>query len=342
MILLWFESFIFFGFDYRLYMRLPNLGIAVRCIGDPETFVNPVRTAEEAGFHSVWLVGVNDVDTLAFSSALCQVTDKIRICTGVVNSSLRLPTLLAMGAATVSNLSHGRFVLGVGAGSSPMKNSDTVDIRVTRLRETLQFLRAILSGDKTSFQGSLFAIQDFQLGFKPKYSIPLYGAAMGLRMVKTVAELADGVVLMLPTIEHAKLNVRTVQSIIKKRGKNRFRIACHFVTVISENESMVEARRTVARFCAIPSYQNSFARMGFARELANIDKALSTKPGEAWQSVPPEMANRLIIHGSVEECVKQISDYVRLGITDPIIYPSLMTAGPKSLEKVIKNFSRYI
>lgn len=76
-------------------MRLPNLGIAVRCLGDPKTFVNPVRRAQESGFHSVWLVEVNDVDALAFALALCQVTDKIRICTGVVNSNLRLPTLLA-------------------------------------------------------------------------------------------------------------------------------------------------------------------------------------------------------------------------------------------------------
>ena len=324
-----------------MVMHLPNLGIAVRCLGAPKTFINPVRTAEEVGFRSVWLVEVNDVDVLAFASALSQVTDKIRICTGVVNSSLRLPTLLAMGAATVSNLSHGRFVLGVGAGSSPMKDSDTADIRVTRLRETLQLLRPILSGAKSSFQGSLYEIQDFQLGFKPKYSIPLYGAAMGLRMLRTVAELADGVLLMLPTLEHTKLAIRTVRSIIKKRRVNQFRVACHLVTVISENESMVEARQTVARFCAIPTYHNSFARMGFALELTKIDKALSTKPKEAWRSVPPEMADRLIIHGTVEQCIKRISDYVRLGITDPIIYPSSITAGPQSLEKMIKDFSRH-
>ena len=322
-------------------MNLPNLGIAVECLGDPKTFVNPIRAAEEAGFKSVWLVEVNDVDVLAFASALSQVTDEIRICTGVVNSSLRLPTLLAMGAATVSNLSDGRFVLGVGAGSSPMKSSDNADLRVTRLRETLQLLRDVLSGNKTSFQGSLFEIQDFQLGFKPKYSIPLYGAGMGLRMVKAVAQLADGVLLMMPTIEYTKLAVSTVRSIIKKRDINQFRIACHFVTVISENDSLVKARKTVARFCAIPPYHNSFARMGFALELTKIDKALSTKPKEAWRSVPPEMADQLIIHGTVEGCIKRISDYVRLGITDPIIYPSFMTTGPKSLGKVIKDFSRY-
>lgn len=177
--------------------------------------------------------------------------------------------------------------------------------------------------------------------FKPKYSIPLYGAAMGLRMVKAVAQLADGVLLIMPTIEYTKLTVSTVRSIIKKRGINQFRIACNFVTVISEKDSLVEARQTVARYCALPPYHNSFARTGFGLELTKLDKALSTKPKEAWRSVPPEMADRLIIHGALEQYIKRISDYVRLGITDPITYPSFMTTGPKSLGKAIKDFSRY-
>jgi alkanesulfonate monooxygenase SsuD/methylene tetrahydromethanopterin reductase-like flavin-dependent oxidoreductase (luciferase family) len=335
-------------------MNLPNLGIAIRALDvDPSNFIDPIRAAEEAGFKSVWLVEVNDIDAIAFASALSMVTNKIEICRGVVNSSLRLPTLLAMGAATVSNFSRGRFVLGIGAGSSPMKKSDdTTDTRLTRLRETLQLLRSLLSGAKTSFQGSLFEIQDFQLEFKPKYSIPLFGAAMGLRMIRIVAELADGVVLMLPTAEYAKLAIDTVQSTIKKRSISQFRIACHFVTVISEeekgeennnnNQSMVEARQTVARFCAISPYRNSFARMGFNQEIAEIDKALRTDPMEAWRSVPPKMADQLIIHGTVEECVKKISDYVDLGITDPIIYPSFANGVQKSsLERVIREFSRY-
>jgi alkanesulfonate monooxygenase SsuD/methylene tetrahydromethanopterin reductase-like flavin-dependent oxidoreductase (luciferase family) len=325
-------------------MHLPNLGIAVRCLGDPKTFINPVRTAEEEGFRSVWLVEVSDVDILAFASALSQVTDKIRICTGVVNSSLRLPTLLAMGAATVSNLSHGRFVLGIGAGSSPMKYSDrTNDIRVTRLIETLQLVRAILPGDKTSFQGSLFKIEDFQLDFKPKYSIPIYGAAMGLRMVNIVAQLADGLLLMLPTIEHTKLAIRAVRSIAEQRGISQFHIACHFVTVISDDhDSLIRAKRMIARFCMIPQYHNSFVRMGFAQEVENVDIALNTKPEEAWQSVSTEMADELIIHGTAEECARRISNFIDLGVTDPIIYPSVTTvSGREPLEKVIKEFSRY-
>lgn len=324
--------------------QLPNLGIAIRCFGSPELYLKPVKAAEKAGFRSVWLVEVNDVDTIALASALSQVTTKIEICTGVVNSSLRLPTLLAMGAATVSNISYGRFSLGVGAGSSPVKDpsSNTTGIRVTRLRETLQILRTILSGTGTSFQGSLYKIQDFQLGLTPKHPIPLLGAAMGLRMVKTVAEIADGVILMLPTIDHAKHAVRTIRSVMEKKHTNQFRIACHFVTAVSEKKSILNARRAVAQFCAIPPYRNSFSRMGFPNEVAKICWALNTNPREAWRSVPAEMADSLIVHGNVEQCVKKISEYLEIGITEPIIYPYFSEKGPEALKKCIKSFSKFL
>lgn len=57
---------------------------------------------------------------------------------------------------------------------------------------------------------------------------------MGLRMVKIVAEFADGLLLMLPTLGYTQHVVQTPQSIAKKRSMiNQFRIACHFITLIS-------------------------------------------------------------------------------------------------------------
>ncbi len=111
------------------------MDIAVRCRDDPRTFINTIRIAEVVGFQSIWLVEISDVDTIAFTSALSHVTDKIRMCTDLANSSLRLPTIHAMCAATVSNLLHGRFILCIGTGSSLTKNSDTINAKLARLRE---------------------------------------------------------------------------------------------------------------------------------------------------------------------------------------------------------------
>ena len=76
-----------------------------------------------------------------------------------------------------------------------------------------------MSGSKISLQGSLFKISDFLLGFRSKYFTLIYGAAMELRMVKIVAEFADGLLLMLPTLGYTKLVVQTAQSIAKRRSR---------------------------------------------------------------------------------------------------------------------------
>src|SRR5579862_9243437 len=103
-----------------LPQNLRNLGISFRCDGDPNPLYRSAMLAESSGFSGIWLVEVNDIDTLAMASSLVRVTRRIKIATGVVNSNLRLPTLLAMGALTVSELSEDRFILGIGAGSPSM------------------------------------------------------------------------------------------------------------------------------------------------------------------------------------------------------------------------------
>lgn len=83
--------------------------------------------------------------------------------------------------------------------------------------------------------------------------------------------------------------------------------------------------------------------MGFGSELSKIDDELSSNSGEAWRSVTQEMADSLIVHRTAEKRVKKISQYVKLGIANPIIYSSLMTRGEeekgdgglKSLQKIM-------
>ncbi len=141
---------------------------------------------------------------------------------------------------------------------------------------------------------------------------------MGLRIVKIVAEFADGLLLMLPTLGHTQLVVQTAQSIAKKRSMiNQFRIACHFITVISDNDvdnSILteEARRMVTTFCAIHPHHNSFGRMAFRSELSKIDDELSSNSGEEWRSVTQQMADSLIVHQTAEKRVKKKSNMSNL------------------------------
>lgn len=87
-----------------------------------------VLAAEEAGFGTLWnldhfsgaLFGAESMNECFSSlSAWAAVTSTIKVGTLVTNVMNRTPGLLAVSAATVQNISGGRFTLGLGAGAAP-------------------------------------------------------------------------------------------------------------------------------------------------------------------------------------------------------------------------------
>ena len=333
-------------------MQLPkNSGIALRCRGDPQSLLESARHAERSGFDSLWLVEVAEADVLALAGAISEVTSKIKIATGVVNSALRLPTLLAMGAATLSSLSNGRFILGVGAGDEPM--SFTVEIpentALTRLRETLEIVRRCLSGESVDYQGRLYKVDGFELGLQLRNKVPIFGAAMGMKMVKTVLEVAEGVLLMMPTPDYMKQIKQTIDSFVKEEegrassGEREPLVACHLVTVVSESRAEAEetAKRAILSYLGVPAYRNSFARMGFSSEVGDLE---SQETNDAlWQRVPTSMAEDLIVYGTPEECVQKINAFASEGVTYPVIYPCMTRSGfPSNINETIRLLSPYL
>lgn len=315
-----------------MLMKIPKLGIAFRPAGNPSLLLESAALAESVGFDSVWLVEVAEVDTLALAGAISQATQKIKIATGVVNSTLRLPTLLAMGAVTVSQLSRGRFILGVGAGSPQMRYAveNGQNTPLTRLGETLRVIRGCLSGKALDFDGALYKVSNFRIGLTSDYRIPLYAAAMGPKTIATAASDADGVILMFPTLDYLKTVMPIIDNALKPRGLSRslngsFGVACHLVTVISDDaeEAIRYAKITVANYAFNPAYHKHFQRLGFSSELDRIREAFeSGSTEEAAKAVSTQMAEKTVIYGNTEECLDKISDLVAAGITEPVVYPS--------------------
>lgn len=325
--------------------RLSNIGIALRCKGNPSDLIGSALYAETVGFNSAWLVEVNEADDMALAGALSQATSKIKIATGVVNSNLRLPTLLAMAAVTVSRLSNERFILGVGAGDAPMSytTEQETDKPVTRLGETLQIVRQCLSGNEVHFNGRLFRVDGFRLGIPPTAPITIFGAAMGTKMAETVARSADGVITMLVTIEELREVKKAVEDAAAAHHSGRSpEIACHIVTAVSNAREEAEqvAKKSLIQYLRIPIYRTSIIRMGFSAEVQDLEAMKETQDG--WRKVPNEMLERLIVYGTPEECVDKINAFVKEGVTYPVIYPCDTPAGfPADVNDTIRLFSRF-
>ncbi|HEX5616526.1 MAG TPA: LLM class flavin-dependent oxidoreductase, partial [Acidimicrobiia bacterium] len=125
--------------------------------------------AEASGFHSVWLMDhlaaplQRDIDTLegwTTASALAARTNRIRIGHLVLCDPFRHPALLAKMAATLDVISNGRLELGIGWGSVPDElhtygfGDDAPATRAARLRETLEVLALMFTGEPFDYDGA--------------------------------------------------------------------------------------------------------------------------------------------------------------------------------------------
>lgn len=133
--------------------------------------------------------------------ALAQQTSKIALVSAVTSPILRIhPTTLAQAASTVSNLSAGRFILGLGTGEA--LNEEVVGEgfppfpeRLSRLKESVEMLRELLSGAEVTVEGRYFKIERATL-FDAVPELPVYLAASGPKSADLVSDFGDGLICL--------------------------------------------------------------------------------------------------------------------------------------------------
>ncbi|MCQ3804262.1 MAG: TIGR03619 family F420-dependent LLM class oxidoreductase [bacterium] len=158
-----------------------------------ETLIDNAPVIEQMGFHSLW---VRDhlvwkphemegqdrtfLEPLLTLAALSAVTKKMMLGTAVL-IPIRWPLKLAQNLATLSYLSEGRVMAGMGLGSNEAEFAAAgldKDRRIPILEETLEICRRVWQEDSVSYQGEIFEFEDFTLRPKPAAPIPfLYGGS---------------------------------------------------------------------------------------------------------------------------------------------------------------------
>jgi probable F420-dependent oxidoreductase len=166
------------------------------------------QQAEADGFDSVWLPdhffyrnpgeptrGIWECWTML--SALAEATRRVEIGTLVACNSFRHPAILAKMATTVDEISHGRLILGVGAGwNEPEYQAFGLpfDHRVSRFEEALQILKPLLHEGRVDFAGRYYRAPNCEiLPRGPRSEGPplMVGSEAGPRMLKLTAQYAD-------------------------------------------------------------------------------------------------------------------------------------------------------
>jgi alkanesulfonate monooxygenase SsuD/methylene tetrahydromethanopterin reductase-like flavin-dependent oxidoreductase (luciferase family) len=174
---------------------------------DPSTG-NPARTLEIARILDELrfdLIGIQDhpyqakhFDALALIAFILGQTEQIRVFPDVANLPLRPPAMLAKQAATLDQLSDGRFELGLGAGAFwPAIQGMGGPARQPRealaaLREAITLIRAYWSGQSLRHRGEIYQAVGARPGPLPAHDIGIWLGVTGPQAVRLTGELADG------------------------------------------------------------------------------------------------------------------------------------------------------
>ncbi len=172
---------------------------------------NFVQSVENMGWDGFWYadhympntpdgepIGGNFHECFSVLSALAATTSKIRLGSLVTPTTVNHPALIANRAATIDQISNGRFVLGMGAGWQVNEHKAFgIELfgakdRVDRFAEAIEIVASMLSQDRTTFNGAHFTITNAPCEPKPVQSpLPILVGTGGARMLRLTARFAQ-------------------------------------------------------------------------------------------------------------------------------------------------------
>ena len=117
--------------------------------------------AEKLGLDVLWVAEAWGSDAPSALGYYAAVTDRMLLGSGIIQVGTRTPVAVAQAAITLSNLSGGRFLLGLGAsGPQVIEGLHGVSFArpLSRLRETVDIVRQVIGGAKISYRGREFRI----------------------------------------------------------------------------------------------------------------------------------------------------------------------------------------
>ena len=168
-----------------------------------ENLKEQVRTAQDAGFDSLWLPqhfvtgpAMRQTAASPMLGYLASLAEGMRLGTAVLLLPMLNPVLLAEEAATLDRLTGGKFVLGVGLG---YRDSEFAAMgverksRVPRFREYIEVMRRLWANDRVTFHGKYIKLDDVGLSMRPidPDGIPIWVGGTVEDAVKRAAEIGD-------------------------------------------------------------------------------------------------------------------------------------------------------
>jgi probable F420-dependent oxidoreductase len=307
----------------RWGLTLPLTGVPLAQHGEY------VKRAEAAGYTDLWsgeTAGPDGFTPLTLSAAW---TERMRLGTGIVGVFQRGPALLAQEAAALADASEGRFVLGIGSSSDRIIegwNQIPFEKPLSKVRETLEFLKVALAGERTSTR--------FKLETKPAYEIPIVLAALRGKMLELAVEQADGAFTNFLPLDGLPQVVAPLAD-----APDDFELLCRFFCLPGPREEVEPvARYMFSTYITVPVYTEFYKWLGWGERIQPMLDAWNAGDRQkAAAEAPWEAIEQMFIFGTPEEMKERLEAFVAGGITCPIL---TMVCPPDQLAGMIDGLAR--
>jgi alkanesulfonate monooxygenase SsuD/methylene tetrahydromethanopterin reductase-like flavin-dependent oxidoreductase (luciferase family) len=313
-----------------------------------DVIVRAAVLADELGYEVFSVPEGWGLDSTPVLTEIALRTTRIHLASGVLSVWGRTPATLAMTAATLHQVSGGRYLLGLGASTKALAEGfhDTAfEHPAAKLRDAVTKVRALLAG-QASQTSHVPAARPLRLGQPPAPNLPIWVAALGHHTTRVAAELGDGWIPALVARDRLPGWAAQLKQLRDAAAPNAqpLTVAAGPITAAAENAG---AARDIAAACAAwylcamgDVYARSMSRQGYACEVQAIIAA-NPRPSPRQGTIPPSahvILDQLAAYGTRDEVREQLqpwddtADIVTIllppGMPWPNIEATLLAATP--------------
>lgn len=338
-----------------------RLGLVLGYSGKQLTLpMDLVKLAEEKGYDSVWTAEAYGSDAVSPAAWILAQTEKIRVGTAIMQIPARTPAMCAMTAMTMSQLSNGRFILGIGASGPQVIegwHGQPYGKPLTRTREYIEIIRKIMAREgAVNYEG-----QHYQLPFtgqgsvglgKPlksilaaDTSIPIFTASITPGGLRAAAELADGVFPVWMDPEQFDVFEPHFNEGFAKAGGDKslkdFDVAPFVTTILGDDLEQCQwpVRAQLALYIGGMGargknfYHDYATALGYGEVANQIQNLyLDGKKDEAMAAVPVELIDAVALVGPKERIAERVERWKSAGEKGHVGSMLIGTNQPEAVE----------
>jgi probable F420-dependent oxidoreductase len=327
---------------------MPEVGISVG--GHMSTVADLARLAEDGGYESVW-VAETAYSAFVQAALVAQATKRVKVGTNIALAFPRSPTITAMTARDLAELSGDRFILGLGSQVKRVNEqrfSVEFEHPAPKIAEYVEVVRKVLRtfhGEKIDHQGRFYDVTMNPFpGAGPVGDIPVYIAAVNSKMVEASGRVADGV------LGHPLTSPKWITEVVrpaletaaKEAGRDPSDVSLTNSVILQMNDdketARFEAALQIAFYATTRTYTPVLALHGFDDRVPAIREAFAKGDLPEMAKIALPMVDTYAITGPEDECRERLAEFD--GIIDRVVIGGAWV-GPDQ-QAIAENYKRIL